>query len=411
MPIINQVVKGGGTTPTGTISITANGTYDVTDKATADVQVPTTAPAHYLQFNEESTQTGMTLSRRNVPIATLNLNGITTVTYNAFFGLFSNFNNSDSALNFMSGITTILGGGCSYMFAYGGGSTNFSFDLSSLVTIDANGCENMFVQNSRLSSIDISSLQTITENFACRYMLSSCGVLTSINLSALTTISGSNACVGMCQGCYALSGINLSALTTISGSNACSQMFWGNTNLVGVDLGSLTTVSGNTACSSMFGNTGLTHIDFSSLTMITGSGAFNRTFTSCTNLTRVSFYALTPSSFGTYTNQFNSMLQGVTGCTVHFPMAIQSTIGSWSDVTNGFGGTNTTVLFDIVTSLTGADTNTYTRSQKNSTGTATAWDNGGTLYYTSGTTEPAVNDTIYSDSACTTPVTTVASIA
>jgi hypothetical protein len=92
-------------------------------------------------------------------------------------------------------------------------------------------------------------------------------------------------------------------------------------------------------------------------------------------------------------------------------MAIQSKIGSWSDVTNGFGGTNTTVLFDIVTTLTGVDTNSYTRSQKNSTATATAWDNGGTLYYTSGTAEPVVNDTIYSDSACTTAVTTISAIA
>jgi hypothetical protein len=41
------------------------------------------------------------------------------------------------------------------------------------------------------------------------------------------------------------------------------------------------------------------------------------------------------------------MLQGVTGCTVHFPSNLQSVIGSWSDVTARFGGTNTTVLFDL----------------------------------------------------------------
>ena len=99
-------------------------------------------------------------------------------------------------------------------------------------------------------------------------------------------------------------------------------------------------------------------------------------------------------------------------------MAIQSTIGSWSDVTNGFGGTNTTVLFDIVTSLTGADSNTYTRSEKDSTSTATAWTYNDTLYYTSGVSnntagvnEPSVADTIYSDDACTTSVTTITAIA
>lgn len=59
------------------------------------------------------------------------------------------------------------------------------------------------------------------------------------------------------------------------------------------------------------------------------------------------FPALTPSSFGSYTNQFNSMFATGSDNTVHFPAAIQSTIGSWSDVQNGFGGTNTTVLFDL----------------------------------------------------------------
>ena len=41
------------------------------------------------------------------------------------------------------------------------------------------------------------------------------------------------------------------------------------------------------------------------------------------------------------------MLSGVTGCTVHFPSNLESVIGSWSDVTDGFDGTNTTVLFDL----------------------------------------------------------------
>jgi len=134
-------------------------------------------------------------------------------------------------------------------------------------------------------------------------------------------------------------------------------------------------------------------------------------FNGCSNLSRVSFYALDTNSFGSSTSQFNKMLNGVTGCTVHFPMRIQSTIGSWSDVTAGFNGTNTTVLFDIVTTLTGADSNSYVRTQKNSTSTATAWTYNNTLYYTSGTTEPSVGDTIYSDSACTTSVTTISSIA
>lgn len=66
-----------------------------------------------------------------------------------------------------------------------------------------------------------------------------------------------------------------------------------------------------------------------------------------TAIQTLSFPALKSTSFGTNTNQFNYMLKGVTGCTVHFPSNLQSVIGSWSSVTSGFGGTNTTVLFDL----------------------------------------------------------------
>ena len=112
------------------------------------------------------------------------------------------------------------------------------------------------------------------------------------------------------------------------------------------------------------------------------------------------------------------MLQGVTGCTVHFPSNLQSVIGSWSDVTAGFGGTNTTVLYDLpaTVTLTGADAKTYKRNPKYDTATALGWyevgtDRFTTQVYTSGTTDPAVGDTIYSDSACTNAVTTIDSIA
>lgn len=66
-----------------------------------------------------------------------------------------------------------------------------------------------------------------------------------------------------------------------------------------------------------------------------------------TSITTVSLPALKSTSFGSYTNQFDYMLKNVTGCTVHFPSNLQSVIGSWTSVTSGFGGTNTTVLFDL----------------------------------------------------------------
>ena len=41
------------------------------------------------------------------------------------------------------------------------------------------------------------------------------------------------------------------------------------------------------------------------------------------------------------------MLTGVSGCTVHFPYCVKKIIQDWSDVTSGFSGSSTSVLFDL----------------------------------------------------------------
>ena len=69
-------------------------------------------------------------------------------------------------------------------------------------------------------------------------------------------------------------------------------------------------------------------------------------FYGCSKLTSLSFPALTVDSFGSVVDQFDKMLSGVTGCTVHFPAAIQAKIETMTGYPN-FGGANTTVLFDL----------------------------------------------------------------
>lgn len=98
-----------------------------------------------------------------------------------------------------------------------------------------------------------------------------------------------------------------------------------------------------------YGSTGLTIASFIGVTNITGDYALQMAFANCTNLTTIIFPNLAVDFFGSNTNQnqFNDMLVGVTGCEVHFPSALETVINSWSDVVAGFGGTNTSVLFDI----------------------------------------------------------------
>ena len=114
-------------------------------------------------------------------------------------------------------------------------------------------------------------------------------------------------------------------------------------------LRNLESITGDNALNSAFsGCTNLVSVDFSNLASITGNSALANAFENCTSLGSLSFPALTTTSFGSNTNQFNNMLAGVTDCTVHFPQAIENTIENWADVVAGFGGTNTTVLFDII---------------------------------------------------------------
>ena len=170
----------------------------------------------------------------------------------------------------------------------------------------------------------------------------------AFSLPSNATDVRSNALNSAFQSCTSLTSVDLSSLTAVSGGKALYYAFYGCSSLTSADLSSLITVSGGNAFESAFSRcSSLTSVDLSSLATVSGIKAFIYAFYLCTSLTSVSFPALTTSSFGTATNQFDNMLSGVTGCTVHFPAAIQSTIGNWSSVQNGFGGTNTTVLFDL----------------------------------------------------------------
>lgn len=244
--------------------------------------------------------------------------------------------------------------------------------------------------------------------------------------------------------------ISLSGIKSVSGDNGLEYCFKGSRGITSVDCGNIETITGAKAFNQFIYGSDVSSVDFSSLCVITGNEAFragafgakvgefrfsslkningNHIFAWLTQTASVvpTFYfsALTPNSFGSYTNQFDGLVFGLNGATVHFPSNIQSVIGSWSDVQNGFDGNNTTVLFDLPSTahLTGADTVEYERNPKYDTQTALAWrvkDTGTdiapiidwTPYYTSGTTDPAVGDTIYSDVGCITAVTTISAIA
>lgn len=129
-------------------------------------------------------------------------------------------------------------------------------------------------------------------------------------------------------------------------SYGLSYAFYGSTGLTSADLSSVVTIESYGLEKAFQGCTNLTSVDLSSLLNL-GEYALYGAFQNCTSLTSLSFPSLMSTSFGSYTSQFNNMLVGVTGCTVHFPSNLQSVIGEWSSVTGGFGGTNTVILYDL----------------------------------------------------------------
>lgn len=146
-----------------------------------------------------------------------------------------------------------------------------------------------------------------------------------------------------------ISTVSFPDLTSVSNESACCKTFMGCSNLISASFPSLISLSGSSCFSDIFeGCSSLTSVSLPLLSSITSGSALQYAFADCTSLQSLSFPALTTNSFGnTYTNQFNGMLRGVTGCTVHFPYTLETILQNWDDVKNGFSGTNTTVLYDI----------------------------------------------------------------
>lgn len=215
--------------------------------------------------------------------------------------------------NYQAFGSAFAGGSYNYQGQYLGGLTSISFPELEEISGIYYAFNGTFNDNRNLTSISFPKLKKIDN---CSYTCFSYCPLTSVEFPELQEVS-------------------------------MWRWFQRLTTLTSMSLPKLSKLSGYGLLEAFSGCIGLTSMIFPSLSNIPAFQGLKNTFQNCTSLASVSFPALTSTSFGNYTNQFNSMLSGVTGCTVHFPSNLQSVIGSWSDVTAGFGGTNTTVLFDL----------------------------------------------------------------
>ena len=259
----------------------------------------------------------------------ISYNNITTVSGGyAFYYAFRNANITGK-ISF-NGITTVTGG---YAFSYGFFNlTAQKVEFTSLTTVSGEHC---FDHAFAGGSVDANKTQ-------------------EVDLSSLTAVNGHYAFSSAFT--YAKTNVNLSSLTTVFGSYGLEYAFQSHKG--SVDLSSLESITGISGCRFLFSNkhyvdnnNHFTTFTFTKLKTITASSALSNAFASCPYLTSIYFPALLSTSFGSYINQFNSLLSGVTGCTIHFPSNLDPTggstvISSLSGYPN-FGGTNTVLAFDL----------------------------------------------------------------
>lgn len=247
-----------------------------------------------------------------------------------------------------SDITEIGNRALYHAYSYTTFDNNTSLDMSSVQTIGQEGMRETFYKSTGMVSVNLSSLVTIG-NSGLRSLFStpqSPYTLVSVDLSSLVTI-GNDGMSSSFGGNENLSSFDISSLQTI-GRDGMSGVCDSCTSLTNVDFSSIVSV-GNAGLGYAFYNCDLRTISFDSLSYI-GDGALGGCFGENYNLSSVSFPSLTSNSF-TYEDEegycFDYMLGSCSNVTVHFPSNLQSIIGSWDSVVSGFGGTNTTVLFDL----------------------------------------------------------------
>lgn len=228
----------------------------------------------------------------------------------------------------------------------------FTFTLPNNATdIGDYALANAFLKSERLQSLNLNNVVNITGERALEGCCDELQYFNSLEAPNLESVTGVSA-LSRAFSDTGLQSAYFPKLKTINASGVMNYAFNNCKQLSTIYVPELEYINGSAAMARTFGVAAgatnmLSSVEFPSLIILKGVGTLRYMFENRTNLQTVSFPALRSDSFGTTKTQFDNMLIGITGCTVHFPSNLQSVIGNWASVGNGFGGTNTTVSFDL----------------------------------------------------------------
>lgn len=313
----NRVLSSSGITPSGSISITENDTYDVTNYASAVVNVSGGGES-VIETPYEITNGVISIADGADGFSFILPREVTRIAPNTFANAFEGWQNLKNAD--LSSLEEVYESGLAVAFS---GNQISSVLLPNLITVGAYGLSGTFSGN-KITSVSLPNLMTVDE-----YGLAQAFADNFDQDTDLETIQS----------------IDLPFLEEV-GNYGLYQTFT-RTQLTSVLLPSLR-ILGDFGLAWAFANSyQITSASFPSLRVV-GANGLDMTFAYNDTLQTVSFGALTSNSFESGDESaFNSMLYNDEDVTVHFPSNLQAVIGNWQSVSDGFGGTNTTILFDL----------------------------------------------------------------
>ena len=176
---------------------------------------------------------------------------------------------------------------------------------------------------------------TTVYSYAAYYTFMNCTGITADGLTGVIDVYNC-ALQGTFRGCTGLTSANVSTITNIE-SYGMFETFRGCTNLTGnISFDNLYRLYGTAALGWAFANTAITSVSFPALEEISPDDAYQPD------------PEFDPEYFDeSGCSMFDNMLSGCSNVTVHFPSNFEGRLDLWASFQSGFGGTNTTVLFDL----------------------------------------------------------------